>query len=87
MKPIVNVILGVALVGSSVALAQQPGQGTAVPKQPVQVAQAGTFVSPVVVVSQAPVAAAPAGMSAAMVVLGVGLVAVGAQGTDGTSSH
>ena len=79
MKLIAIFILGIGMIGSAVVQAQQAGQGSAVPRQPVLVAQAGTFTSPgSPAVAVAP--AAPAGMLPVLAVMGIGIAAVTASG-------
>ena len=86
MKPIAILILGMGLMGSAVVQAQQAGQGAAVPRQPVLVAQAGAFTSPgSPVVAAAP--AVPAGMVPVLTVFGLSVVAVGASGASSATNH
>ena len=80
MKPIAILILGMGVMGSGVVQAQQAGQGAAVPRQPVLVAEAGTFTSPGSPVVAAPVAAPTLGP--ALVVFGATMAGVGAAGTS-----
>jgi len=81
MKLIAIIILGMGMMGSAVVQAQEAGQGSAVPRQPVLVAQAGT-VSP-------EVAAAPAAPSIVLpVLIGVGVIAaVAASGSSSSTNH
>jgi len=86
MKLIAIMILGMGTLGSAAVQAQQAGQGSAVPRQPVLVAQAGTFTSPG---SPAVVAApvAPAGMIPMLTVMGLSIAAVGASGASSSTNH
>ena len=87
MKPIAILILGMGLLGSAIVQAQEAGQGSAVPRQPVLVAQAGTFTSPGSPVVAAPVAA-PA-LTPALAVLGLTTAGLAAAGSNagGTTQH
>ena len=86
MKLIAIMILGMGMMGSAVVQAQQAGQGSAVPRQPVLVAQAGKFTSPgSPVVAVAP-AAAPA-LVPVLTVLGLSVAAIGASGINASTNH
>jgi len=91
MKLIAFVILGMGMMGSAVVQAQEAGQGSAVPRQPVLVAQAGTPASPTPppVVTAAP--AVTPGVTAAIVVttglVVAGIAASGSSGGAATPSH
>jgi len=86
MKKIAILVLGMGMVSSSVVQAQQVGQGSAVPRQSIVVAQAGTFTSP-----GSPVVAAPAALPAAfvpvMTVMGIVLVGVTASSVNTSTNH
>lgn len=87
MKLIAILFAGVGIMGSAVVQAQQTGQGSAVPRQPILVAQApGTFTAPGAV--QGAVPAAVAGGGAVMVGFGFGLAGIFAAGnSNSTVSH
>jgi hypothetical protein len=84
MRPIAILILGMGLIGSPVVQAQGAGQGSAVPRQNVLVAQAEKPAS-------TPPAGAPAaGPSATAIAVGVGVAAaaiVAASGGSSSTSH
>jgi hypothetical protein len=84
MKPIAILILGMGLMGSAVVQAQQAGQGSAVPRQPVLVAQAGTIVAPGAVPVAAPVLAA--GTNTFLIFFGATLAGVAAAGNGGDAT-
>jgi hypothetical protein len=86
MKKIAVLVLGMGMIGSSVVQAQQVGQGSAVPRQSIVVAQAGTFTSPGSPVVAAP-AALPAGFVPVMTIMGLTLVGVTASGVNTSTSH
>jgi hypothetical protein len=86
MRPIAILILGMGLMGSAVVQAQEAGQGSAVPRQPVLVAQAGTFTSPGSPVVAAP-AVAPAAMMPVMAVFAVSVAAIAISGANASSNH
>jgi hypothetical protein len=85
MRPIAILILGMGLMGSAVVQAQEAGQGSAVPRQPVLVAQAGTFTSPGSPVVAAP--AAPAAMMPVMAVFAVSVAAIAISGANASTNH
>lgn len=86
MKKFAVLVLGMGMVISSVAHAQQTGQGTAVPRQSIVVAQApGSFSSPGAV-SAAP-AALPAGFVPVVTIFGLTLLTIGAANMDSSTSH
>ena len=85
MKLIAFVILGMGMMGLAVVQAQEAGQGSAVPRQPVLVAQAQEGKLPPVW----PEAAAPATSSMLVpVLIGVGVIAaVAVSGSNSSSNH
>jgi hypothetical protein len=85
MQLITIMILGMGMMGSAVVKAQEAGQGSAVPRQPVLVAQAGTPPPP----GSPVVAAASAAPSMLVpVLIGVGIVAaVAASGSSSSTNH
>ena len=86
MKKISVLLLGMGMVSSPVVQAQQTGQGSAVPRQPIVVAQAGTWTAPGSVAT-AP-AALPAGFVPVMTIMGLSLAGVAAAGMNvSTTSH
>lgn len=85
MKPIAILILSMGMIGSPVLQAQETGQGAAVPRQGVLVAQAGKEAPP----QPPPVTVAPAlapGVIAAIVGLGLIVAGVAASNDDGTTT-
>ena len=86
MKKIAILVLGMGMVSSSVVQAQQVGQGSAVPRQSIVVAQAGAWTAPGSPVVAAP-AALPAGFVPVMTIMGLTLVGVTASGVNTTSNH
>ena len=86
MKKIAILLLGMGMVGSPVVQAQQTGQGSAVPRQPIVVAQAGTFTSPGSPVVTAP-AAVPAAFVPVMTIMGLTLVTVTASSVNSSTNH
>ena len=86
MKPIAILILSMGMMGAAVVQAQQAGQGSAVPRQGILVAQSGTFTSPgSPVVTAAPVA--PAGLAPALTVFAISIAGVAASGTAGATTQ
>jgi len=86
MKPIATLILSMGMMSSPAIQAQQAGQGSAVPRQGVLVAQAGAFASPgSPVVAAAP--AAPAGMVPMLMVFGLGMGLVATSGMNTSTNH
>jgi hypothetical protein len=84
MKPIAILILSIGMMGSPIVQAQEAGQGSAVPRQPVLVAQAGTPTSP-----GSPEVVAPAAPSMVVpVLIGVGVIAaVAVSGSNSSTNH
>jgi hypothetical protein len=82
MKPIAILILSMGMIGSPVLQAQETGQGAAVPRQGILVAQASP---PPPVVTEAPAAVSPTFIAVAV---GLGLVVAGiaASNDDGTTT-
>lgn len=88
MKPIAILILSMGVMGSAVVQAQQAGQGSAVPRQGILLAEApGTFTSPGSPVLAAPAAAAPAAPLAlsGMAAFTAGVAAAGQSGGTAVS--
>lgn len=85
MKPVVIVVLGLAIMGSGLVQAQQTGQGSAVPRQNTVVAQAGSWSSPGSPAVAAP-AALPPGFIPVMTFFGLSAIAVTAS-TDMSTNH
>jgi hypothetical protein len=83
MKPIAILILSMGMIGSPVLQAQETGQGAAVPRQGILVAQASPPPPPVV--TEAPAAVSPTFIAVAV---GLGLVVAGiaASNDDGTTT-
>lgn len=80
MKPIAILVLGMGIMGSAVVQAQQTGQGSAVPRPNIVVAEApGTLPVPPVVTVETTAAAE---LLPALVVVSVAIAGVVAAGKD-----
>jgi uncharacterized paraquat-inducible protein A len=86
MMKVLIIVLGMGMMVSPVVQAQQAGQGSAVPRQSIVVAQAGAFTSPGSPVVAAPVAL-PAAFVPVMVIMGLTVLTVGASSTDTSTNH
>jgi len=86
MKPIAILILGMGMMSSPVIQAQQTGQGAAVPRDGVLVAQAGAFTSPGSP-AVTPPAAPPPGMVPMLTLFGISAAAVAASGMNTSTNH
>jgi hypothetical protein len=85
MKQIAIAVLSLAIVSSGLVQAQQTGQGSAVPRESIVVAQAGTWTSPGSPVVPAP-AALPPGFVPMMTIFGLTGLAITAS-TDTSTNH